>query len=718
MEAKDKILRAKIQLQKSNPFFSYLLLHLKIQESKDLPFESMGVDNRGNLFYSEKFVDKLTEAQVEAVLCFTSNTFINGEYPTNIDSLKIGDKVYNSKNELTEVKKLFKRKYNGEIYNIFGRNLLPFEATPEHPIYIGRTPQFNQKENRSLKEQIKNIKYMWVRAKDIKIGDFLVIPKIKTIKNISKLDIKAFRNKFKNEKRKDDTIPLNKDTAYLMGLYLADGSTSKRAVQISLNNLKKADLKVANKISNIVKSNFKLKTGKYINNRDNTLNIAINYSPLTKAFEKWFGKGVYNKKIPSFIVEHNKKIINSFLEGFIAGDGYYYKKRDKIQIGSVNKQLILQLQLLYAKLGILPNIYEYNRKGIYHSIKGTNLKNLKIYQLSYSKNRKRNDYIVLKDKILTKIRDIKKQKYSGFVYNIETKEHTYTANNCVVHNCHEVLHKAFEHLDRFTDKERDALTWNIACDVVVNNVLVKNNFSMNIDGCILPQNDEIEIFGKKITDISNKTAETIYDDIFVMVKNLIKQGKIKKGKGDNSRTGKGNFGFDEHIYGDKKDKTKGEKGKGDGEGEQNWKQIVSEAYTMAKNRGKTPLGVDRQIDDLLNSKLNWKEMLYRYITNTIPHDYSYCIDKNSKIETLNGQTKLKDVKKGDIVLGYKNGKIVKTTILTKFENISKNKKYIIYTEKGSRIICSAEHKFLTNKGYTEAKDLNIGDTLNRVKRNK
>jgi len=57
MKAKDIICRARIELQKKNPFFSYLCMHLNPQEKKDMQFP-VGVDMDGNLFYNAKWVEK------------------------------------------------------------------------------------------------------------------------------------------------------------------------------------------------------------------------------------------------------------------------------------------------------------------------------------------------------------------------------------------------------------------------------------------------------------------------------------------------------------------------------------------------------------------------------------------------------------------------------------------------------------------------------------
>jgi predicted metal-dependent peptidase len=67
----DRLRRARIQIQKSNPFFAYLVLQLKFKEAREgeLPdYAGMGVAIDGTLVYKKEFVDKITEPELIGVL--------------------------------------------------------------------------------------------------------------------------------------------------------------------------------------------------------------------------------------------------------------------------------------------------------------------------------------------------------------------------------------------------------------------------------------------------------------------------------------------------------------------------------------------------------------------------------------------------------------------------------------------------------------------------
>jgi predicted metal-dependent peptidase len=62
----DRIIRAKIQIQSQNPFFSYMSLYLKPIQDNNV--ETAGVDIKGNMYYNSQFISKLTDDRIKFVL--------------------------------------------------------------------------------------------------------------------------------------------------------------------------------------------------------------------------------------------------------------------------------------------------------------------------------------------------------------------------------------------------------------------------------------------------------------------------------------------------------------------------------------------------------------------------------------------------------------------------------------------------------------------------
>lgn len=183
---------------------------------------------------------------------------------------------------------------------------------------------------------------------------------------------------------------------------------------------------------------------------------------------------------------------------------------------------------------------------------------------------------------------------------------------------HETLHLAFEHLLRLGNREK--FLWNVATDFAVNLIIEEENERVYM------QSHEERFkrpMGILISDkFKGMSAEQIYDKIykemqkykgfktldvhiFPEINGIDKHGKgiekgIKKGFGDVNITER---------------ELKGE--------QQKWKKRLVEATTWAKQMGKLPMGIERLVNGLLDSKINWKGLLYRYITHEIPYDLSY-----------------------------------------------------------------------------------------------
>lgn len=107
-------------------------------------------------------------------------------------------------------------------------------------------------------------------------------------------------------------------------------------------------------------------------------------------------------------------------------------------------------------------------------------------------------------------------------------------------------------------------------------------------------------------------------------------------------------------------------------------------------------------DNFVNS--SFKENLY--MTNLC------CLAGDTIVETSNGTKQLKDIKKGDLVLSYNQDtkkyeyKEVLAAVLTNPEAEVFEIEY-----NGKVVICTGDHKFLTQRGYIEAQHLLESDTI-------
>ena len=175
---------------------------------------------------------------------------------------------------------------------------------------------------------------------------------------------------------------------------------------------------------------------------------------------------------------------------------------------------------------------------------------------------------------------------------------------------HEILHCIFDHLTRRDD--RDAMLFNIACDYLVNNTLVRDRIG-EIPSIVPCYQD---------WKYSDWTAEEVYDD-------LLEEAE-KNGKEFLEQLGEL---LDEHVdwESDPEDgeDSKDSKSKRPVYSKEELKQIrdeVKEAMiqsAQAAGAGNVPDAVQRMIKELTEPKMNWREIIRQQIQSTIRNDFTF-----------------------------------------------------------------------------------------------
>lgn len=175
--------------------------------------------------------------------------------------------------------------------------------------------------------------------------------------------------------------------------------------------------------------------------------------------------------------------------------------------------------------------------------------------------------------------------------------------------CHEVLHAALGHIWR--RGIRNPMGWNLAADAVVNYHLEKQGFRLK-DGCVRSREAE------------TKSVEELYREM---------QGKGggKSGTGEmqgelmddhkswDKPTGDGSDGKSAGGKSKQKDMTVEElKGLQD-----KWKQLTAQARQIEKSQGREKGSLDELIDDLLEPKLSWKDLLRNAVISSVKNDYRF-----------------------------------------------------------------------------------------------
>jgi predicted metal-dependent peptidase len=154
-------------------------------------------------------------------------------------------------------------------------------------------------------------------------------------------------------------------------------------------------------------------------------------------------------------------------------------------------------------------------------------------------------------------------------------------------------------------KDRDPVLWNIACDHVVNALILDSGLKLP-DGAIPP--------------IRGKTAEEVYEGL--LQKQKQQQQQSGQGQGDPSKDQQ--QGQDWGEVRDQKGEDGGELSDSEkAEAERDANILIQQAATAAKRAGKLPAGMDKIIEQVLEPKVDWRDVLQRFIGERARSDYSW-----------------------------------------------------------------------------------------------
>ena len=172
---------------------------------------------------------------------------------------------------------------------------------------------------------------------------------------------------------------------------------------------------------------------------------------------------------------------------------------------------------------------------------------------------------------------------------------------------HENLHKAFRHLTTWKKlHDEDHSLANAACDYVIN--LKLKDLDPSEKTIAMPKYTSGEMRGKAMGLIDEKYRGMHAKQVFDLLK---EEQKNKGGKGKGG--GGGDEGFDEHDWDGAKEMTEADKKDLEREIDQAIRQGVMAHQKIA---GTGANGLDRDLLDLLEPKVDWREMLREFVKAT------------------------------------------------------------------------------------------------------
>jgi len=404
--------------------------------------------------------------------CLLPETYIHSKAGIKqIKDIKIGDFVYTHKGGVKRVENVLKRAYHGLIYTIKPSYFrLGLATTPEHPYlairndrYHGQSTYYGEQLKR---EYFQRKKPQWIPAEKIKIGDILLFPRFRQIKNREFLDLTQTINpiqiKFKEDKIAPigfrvtwlpQAIAVDKDFCRLVGYYLSEGYTNSRdAIAFCFSSDEKeyiVDLQsLMEKIFGIEPSRIFQKKG--ISGVEIIYFSKILCNVFGHLFYTSSDKKAHSKMLPTWMLELPLEKQVEIFRGWWRGD-----------YGStVSRTLMNQMKIILLRLGVVPSIYvntrtQYEKRGKHFINRRKISANSDLFMLSNisffedkfnllkEKEFAKYDYKTIRrngwideNYIYLPVRDIEKTSYRGDVFNLEVEEdNSYVTEFAAVHNC-------------------------------------------------------------------------------------------------------------------------------------------------------------------------------------------------------------------------------------------------------------------------------------------
>lgn len=384
----------------------------------------------------------------------------------DISLITPGETVRSHTGKERKVVNVQKSTFTGDLINIrSGGEVL--RCTPDHPFYVSRSVRDNCDRIREFEEP------EWRKAKDIsERTDYLIVPK-KTYSSrdssctyidlLNYVDaevsddgkrIKRIKGKSNSSKWAKRFIPLNKNTAYALGLYVSAGSSTGKAIYYTFSSEEKDLVREIEAFGDFL--------GAYVGtykSKETTCNARITNSTLATAFSNIFGSKAQNKVVPKEILTSSKEVQRSFISGLVAGDSsvpIFNGGSICVTFSSISEKLVNQLIHLLLMQDVYPRRYrnisntgfrskqKSHRIDIYGDqaykvsewlggVKGDKLRE----RIKNSSDQELKSAIYETDSyFLVPVTEIWTEYFDGFVYNMEVdKDHTYQVERFSVHNC-------------------------------------------------------------------------------------------------------------------------------------------------------------------------------------------------------------------------------------------------------------------------------------------
>src|SRR5262245_60233541 len=219
-------------------------------------------------------------------------------------------------------------------------------------------------------------------------------------------------------------VQIDEEIAWLLGMYIVEGSiTEGRDVRFTLSANEQEH---ADRICAILRDRLWLTASKTLTDYEARGSSLFNVRVDSEFFALWlqnnFASGIDHKRVPQWMMTADERVQAAFLKGVADGDGTPTNAQ-QIRITLSNEILVRQIFEIATRLGYYPTL----RPD--HMPPNANVRSWSVaFGPTYNAGMARGGFY--------RVREVELTEEYATVYNFEVEEdHTYVANQVVVHNC-------------------------------------------------------------------------------------------------------------------------------------------------------------------------------------------------------------------------------------------------------------------------------------------
>lgn len=355
-------------------------VYCNIPKSPDPNYDNNPAAHTGEWMFDKVCID----FEPDFVCIPTGELILTNKGYRPIESITIGDRVLTHNGKFKKVLKTFIREYDGELVVVSTADSdIPKKTTPEHPFLT----------NNNIYEEM-----VFKPAEELKVGDNLFF-------NPDKVNRKT------REYAESKDIIIDESYFELMGYLVASSFIINKSIFVVLDNVEESN-GVADRVVSLFKTVFDVSAKIALFKGCRYIAISVHNTELVKRISSEINKKVSDRKCPSrvWLATSTDK------EAFITGIQNVYREKGLFFRILKNYRLAQEIRNLLLTLSYPCSINKIGKST--YEVRNTN-------KLTYHD-----------DCFSFKITGIAREKYKGYVHNIEVDgDNSYVYLDTIVHNC-------------------------------------------------------------------------------------------------------------------------------------------------------------------------------------------------------------------------------------------------------------------------------------------